>query len=117
MAAPRPYKCAVSSLQLFDRFHRFAGFRCLAVAEFVFQRAVIRSLGTLISPGDQLAHGDRSFFALAAIRREGIFVQRDEICRKLRDTCDLFNTSRPSGYYMYHQFNFQQFYVPPTQCI
>ena len=23
----------------------------------------------------------------------------------------------PSGYYMYHQFNIQQFYVLPTQCI
>jgi hypothetical protein len=26
----------------------------------------------------------------------------------------LFNTVRPSGYYMYHQFNIQQFYVLPT---
>jgi len=24
---------------------------------------------------------------------------------------------KPSGYYMYHQFNIQQFYVLPTQCI
>ena len=23
----------------------------------------------------------------------------------------------PSGHYMYHQFNIQQFYVLPTQCI
>jgi hypothetical protein len=25
--------------------------------------------------------------------------------------------SKPSGHYMYHQFNIQQFYVLPTQCI
>jgi len=24
---------------------------------------------------------------------------------------------KPSGYYMYHQFNIQQFYILPTQCI
>ena len=24
---------------------------------------------------------------------------------------------QPSGHYMYHQFNIQQFYVLPTQCI
>ena len=28
-----------------------------------------------------------------------------------------FNPSKPSGHYMYHQFNIQQFYVLPTQCI
>jgi len=27
------------------------------------------------------------------------------------------NTSKPSGHYMYHQFNIQQFYVLSTQCI
>jgi len=27
------------------------------------------------------------------------------------------NPSKPSGHYMYHQFNFQQSYVLPTQCI
>jgi len=64
MATPWLYKCAVSSPQPFDRFHRFAGFCCLAVAELVFQRAVIRSLGTLISPGYQPAHGDHSFLRL-----------------------------------------------------
>jgi hypothetical protein len=26
-------------------------------------------------------------------------------------------TLNPSGHYMYRQFNIQQFYVPPTQCI
>jgi len=25
--------------------------------------------------------------------------------------------SKPGGHYMYHQFNIQQFYVLPTQCI
>ena len=25
--------------------------------------------------------------------------------------------SKPSGHYMYRQFNIQQFYVPPTQCV
>ena len=25
--------------------------------------------------------------------------------------------SRPSGYYIYHQFNIHKFYVLPTQCI
>jgi len=64
MATPWPYKSAVSLPQLFETFHRFAGFRCLAVAEFVFQRALIISLGTLISPADQLAHGERSFLRL-----------------------------------------------------
>jgi len=24
---------------------------------------------------------------------------------------------KPSGHYMYHQFNIQQFYILPTQCI
>jgi len=28
-----------------------------------------------------------------------------------------FNPLKPSGYYMYHQFNIQQFYVLPKQCI
>jgi len=27
------------------------------------------------------------------------------------------NPSNPSGHYTYHQFNIQQFYVLPTQCI
>ena len=27
------------------------------------------------------------------------------------------NSLKPSGHYMYHQFNIQQFYVLPTQCI
>jgi hypothetical protein len=27
------------------------------------------------------------------------------------------NTSKPSVHYMYRQFNIQQFYVLPTQCI
>jgi len=27
------------------------------------------------------------------------------------------NPLQPSGHYMYHQFNIQQFYVLPTQCI
>jgi len=26
------------------------------------------------------------------------------------------NPSKPSGHYMYRQFNIQQFYVLPTQC-
>ena len=29
----------------------------------------------------------------------------------------IFNTLKPSGHYMYHQFNIQQFYVLPTQYI
>jgi len=28
-----------------------------------------------------------------------------------------FNPLQPSGRYMYHQFNIQQFYVLPAQCI
>jgi len=27
------------------------------------------------------------------------------------------NPSKPSGHYMYHQFNIQQFYVLPPQCV
>jgi hypothetical protein len=30
---------------------------------------------------------------------------------------ETFKLSKPSGHYMYHQFNIQQFYVLPTQCI
>jgi len=30
---------------------------------------------------------------------------------------DVTNNLRPSGRYLYHQFNIQQFYVLPTQCI
>jgi hypothetical protein len=45
-------------------------------------------------------------------------------CKVLR-TYDLLSESpsternplRPSGHYMYRQFNIQQFYVQPTQCI
>jgi len=29
----------------------------------------------------------------------------------------LINSLKPSGHSMYHQFNIQQFYVLPTQCI
>ena len=29
----------------------------------------------------------------------------------------LSNPLKPSGYYMYRQYNIQQFYVLPTQCI
>ena len=28
-----------------------------------------------------------------------------------------FNPLKPSGHYMYRQFNIQQFYILPTQCI
>ena len=27
------------------------------------------------------------------------------------------NPVKPSGHYMYHQFNINKFYVQPTQCI
>ena len=30
---------------------------------------------------------------------------------------DVFISLKPSGHYMYLQFNIQQFYVLPTQCI
>jgi len=29
----------------------------------------------------------------------------------------MFSLSKPKTYFMYHQFNIQQFYVLPTQCI
>jgi hypothetical protein len=29
----------------------------------------------------------------------------------------VINPLRHSGYYVYHQFNIQQFYILPTQCI
>jgi hypothetical protein len=29
----------------------------------------------------------------------------------------VFNPLKPRGHYMYHQFNIQQFYFLPTQCI
>ena len=31
--------------------------------------------------------------------------------------CCVINSLQPSGHYMYRQFNIQQFYVLPTQCI
>jgi len=31
--------------------------------------------------------------------------------------CSKDVTSKPSDHYMYHQFNIQQFYVLPKQCI
>ena len=36
---------------------------------------------------------------------------------RLRYSQGEFANYEPSGYYMYHQFNIQQFYVLPTQCI
>ena len=38
-------------------------------------------------------------------------------CVPTNKTRLLLNISNPSGHYMYHQFNIQQFYVLPTQCI
>jgi hypothetical protein len=38
---------------------------------------------------------------------------KPKYCSKDRDGSPL----KPSGHYMYHQFNIQQFYVLPTQCI
>ena len=32
-------------------------------------------------------------------------------------TWPVFRPLKPSGHYMYRQFNIQQFYVQPTQCI
>jgi hypothetical protein len=31
--------------------------------------------------------------------------------------CQRLNLLQPSGHYMYRQFNIQQFYLLPTQCI
>ena len=40
------------------------------------------------------------------------------ITLKKRDlTPSRLNPLQPSGHYMYHQFNIQQFYVLPTECI
>ena len=36
---------------------------------------------------------------------------------KLLELMTHINPSKPSGHYMYRQFNIQQFYVLPTQCI
>ena len=38
------------------------------------------------------------------------------MCSKRRSSVKL-NPLKPSGHYMYRQFNIQQFYVLPTQCI
>ena len=32
-------------------------------------------------------------------------------------TCNVYYPSKPNGHYMYHQFNIQQFYILPIQCI
>jgi len=37
--------------------------------------------------------------------------------KHVKDNYNLINPLQPSGHYMYHQFNIQQFYVLPTQCI
>ena len=42
------------------------------------------------------------------------FYNRDGVCL-LRGKN--YNPLKPSGHYMYRQFNIQQFYVQPTQCI
>ena len=39
-----------------------------------------------------------------------------EMCTTL-DGGGGFNPLQPTGHYMYHQFNIQQFYVLPTHCI
>jgi len=36
---------------------------------------------------------------------------------KLMQLMPNLNPIQPSGHYMYHQFNIQQFYVLPTLCI
>ena len=38
-------------------------------------------------------------------------------CKTHTDLGRTNNPLQPSGHYMYHQFNIQQFYVLPTQCI
>ena len=39
------------------------------------------------------------------------------ICLKSAQNGRILNTLKPSGHYMYRQFNIQQFCVLPTQCI
>jgi len=38
-------------------------------------------------------------------------------CAVRTEHLTVINHLKPSGHYMYHQFNIQQFYVLPTQCI
>ena len=39
------------------------------------------------------------------------------VCVQLTVAVSLLTFLKPSGHYMYRQFNIQQFYVLPTQCI
>jgi hypothetical protein len=53
-----------------------------------------------------------------AIRAESWHTNRVTVKFKTnKEASRKFNTSKPSGHYLYHQFNIQQFYVLPTQFI
>ena len=50
---------------------------------------------------------------------ENFMAQSGKVCRTaaLESAVRSDGAVEPSGHYMYHQFNIQQFYVLPTQCI
>ena len=46
-----------------------------------------------------------------------LFVWTKVSVKDLQLQINLVNPLKPSGHYMYHQFNIQRFYVLPTLCI
>jgi len=44
-------------------------------------------------------------------------IPRKDICYIGKYLACIFNPLKPSGHYMYHQFNIHQFYFLPTECI
>ena len=45
------------------------------------------------------------------------FVQNFKASSSIINNAAIYNRLKPSGHYMYRQFNIQQFYVLSTQCI
>ena len=76
-------------------------------------RRLITVLTELPSSGWEICHETRAevmFVYTGRLLLERRFVHS-------RQTSVTDNNSQPSGHYMYHQFNIQQFYVLLTQCI
>ena len=62
--------------------------------------------------------------AMRAEREGDPLVSRDRVCGAIHPLANTgkpswwcFHSLKPSGHYIYHQFNIQQFHVLPTHCI
>ena len=51
------------------------------------------------------------------LQTEGVENEQEKEKKEDGNDAGLFNPLKPSGHYMYHQYNIQQFHVLPTQCI